>query len=478
MRLLDKTEPALSLPCQRCIEPDCGASFSLNERLYVCPRCRGLLDIEIPPLTRDAAQLKQIWSERLVSFEVRDRSGVWRYRELLPFSDFSEIVSLYEGNTPLYEAPRSARYSGLNSLKLKHQGSNPTGSFKDTGMTTAITQARILGAKLVVCASTGNTSASLAAYAARAELACAILVPKGQVSHAKLAQSLDYGAIVLEIDGNFDDCMRVIQELAEDESIYLVNSINPFRIEGQKTVAAELLQQLGWQVPDHVVVPGGNLGNSSALGKGFWELHEIGLIDRMPQLSVIQAEGAAPFAHFFARQEKHLNNEERRAGFEVVDRAGFEVVDHPQTLASAIKIGAPISWQKAWRVVRQTKGRVLTVSEQEIADAKAIIGRDGIGCEPASATTVAGIKRLVAAGAIRPEQTVVAVLTGHLLKDTDYVINYHSNKLAMVRPAPEEDKKETIEGTYANQPVRVKATREAITEQLDRLVHGFENRGF
>jgi threonine synthase len=343
----------------------------------------------------------------------------------------------------------------VNALTLKHQGCNPTGSFKDTGMTAAVTQAVILGARTVVCASTGNTAASLAAYAARAHLQCAILVPRGQISHNKLAQSLDYGAAVLELDGNFDDAMRVIRELAEDESIYLVNSINPFRIEGQKTVAAELLHQRGWRVPDHVVVPGGNLGNSSAFGKGFRELKELGLIERLPRLSVIQAEGAAPFADLFASGAKGSDD--------------LVPVEHPQTLATAIKIGAPVSWQKALRAVVESDGSVLSVSEQEIADAKAIIGRDGVGCEPASATTVAGIKRLVASHTIRPDDDVVAVLTGHILKDTDYAINYHQDKLYTHDRAPDKTKEERrLAGTYSNPPARVKATRAAILEGLRR----------
>jgi threonine synthase len=452
-----KTGARNAVAVQRCIEPKCGASYGINERLYVCSRCGGLLDVEKRPESiGDAGALRRLWATRLGSLDPKDRSGVWRYRELLPFNEDAPIVSLDEGNTPLYEAPRSARYCGLDTLKLKHQGCNPTGSFKDTGMTTAVTQARILGARVVVCASTGNTAASLAAYAARADLPCAILVPHGHVSHAKLAQSLDYGAKVLELDGNFDDAMRVIRELTQDESIYLVNSINPFRIEGQKTVAVELLQQLAWRVPDHVVVPGGNLGNSSAFGKGFVELFELGLIDRLPQLTVVQAEGAAPFAHLFARHEEDLLNEETPSD--------FPVVAHPQTLASAIKIGAPVSWQKAWRALRWTNGRVLTVSEQEIADAKAIIGRDGIGCEPASATTVAGLKRLTVNGVIHNDEVVVAVLTGHLLKDTDYVIKYHSETLFAQEGG--QAKGDKIVGSYSNHPVRVEATRDAILAAL------------
>jgi threonine synthase len=438
---------------QRCIDPACGARFELNERLYVCPSCGGLLDVALKAVAgADPQRLRDVWTDRLASFKTSDRSGVWRYRELLPFAADAPIVTLAEGNTPLYEAPVSAAYCGLDALTLKHQGCNPTGSFKDTGMTTAVTQALILQARTVVCASTGNTAASLAAYAARAHLQCAILVPRGQISHAKLAQSLDYGAAVLELDGNFDDAMRVIRELADDESIYLVNSINPFRIEGQKTVAAELLHQRAWRVPDHVVVPGGNLGNSSALGKGFKELKDMGLIDRLPRLSVVQAEGAAPFASLFGSESDVLTP-----------------IEHPQTLATAIKIGAPVSWKKALRAVLETGGSVLSVSEQEIADAKAIIGRDGVGCEPASATTVAGIKRLVASGVIESHDDVVAVLTGHILKDTDYAINYHQEKLYAHDRSPGKTKEERrLAGTYSNPPARVKPTTTAILEGLRR----------
>ncbi len=455
------TSVSIDLASQHCIESNCGAQYGLNEQLYVCPRCGGLLEIENESnVVADASALRSVWRARLASPDEKDRSGVWRYRELLPFSDDAPIVSLAEGNTPLYDAPRAAGYCRLNRLKLKHQGCNPTGSFKDTGMTTAVTQARILGAGTVVCASTGNTAASLAAYAARAELKCAILVPRGQVSHGKLAQSLDYGAVVLEIDGNFDDAMRIIRELAEDESIYLVNSINPFRIEGQKTVAVELLQQCEWQAPDHVVLPGGNLGNSAAFGKGFKELFELGVIDRLPRLHVVQAKGAAPFAQLFARREQ-----DSPAGN---SSSTLTPIKHPQTLATAIKIGAPVSWKKALRAVTQTDGRVLSVSEQEIADAKAIVGRDGIGCEPASATTVAGIKRLVNDGVIDSDDRVVAVLTGHLLKDADYIINYHQNNLYTHDRASSRSKEERrIAGTFSNPPTRVKPTKTAILEHLN-----------
>ena len=409
---------------QRCIASDCGEPFAITERIYVCPQCGGPLEIEINlKAMADPAKLRSLWRERALSGAPRDKSGVWRHRELLPFADNAAVVTLFEGNTPLYDAPRSAGYAGLTALRLKHQGCNPTASFKDTGMTAAVTQAKLLGAETVVCASTGNTAASLAAYAARAGMQCAILLPFGQVSAAKLAQSMDYGAAICEIDGNFDDCMRLVKELASEPSIYVANSINPFRIEGQKTVAFEILEQLDWRVPDHVVVPGGNLGNSSALGKGFAEMKTLGLIDRLPKISVIQAEGAAPLAHAFAKNAKTVPAE-------------IEFVEHPNTLATAIKIGSPVSWQKALRAVIESGGEVLSVTETELADAKAVIGRDGIGCEPASAATLAGIKKLVASGKIRKDETVVAVLTGHVLKDPNYVSNYHRGTLAIESHEP------------------------------------------
>lgn len=431
---------------QNCIEPKCRASYGLTESLYVCSLCGGLLDInwtETPDT--HPSELRTLWRDRMTSFEAHNQSGVWRFRELLPFTTDAPIVTLNEGNTPVYDAPRSALYCGIDSLQLKHQGANPTGSFKDTGMTVAVTQARVLGARVVACASTGNTAASLAAYAARAKLLCAILVPSGQVSQAKLAQALDYGAKVLEIKGNFDSCMRVIRELSEDGSLYLVNSINPFRIEGQKTVAFELAEQLSWGVPDHLVVPGGNLGNSSAFGKGFRELLTLGLIDRMPRISVVQAEGASPFAKFFASPN-----------------ASFVDEQQPTTLASAIKIGAPVSWQKAFRAVNETGGQVLTVTEQEIADAKAIIGQDGIGCEPASATTVAGIRKLRSEDFIKRNESVLAVLTGHVLKDTDYVNKYHNNSL-------ENESHAAIAGTFSNRPITIAGGRDELSEVLSKL---------
>jgi threonine synthase len=446
---------------QRCVDSSCEATYGLRERIYVCSRCGGTLEIDLGVRALpDPYATRRLWASRAASRDPRDVSGVWRYRELLPFHDPIPFVTLFEGNTPLYHGPRSAQYAGLDDLRLKHQGCNPTGSFKDTGMTAAVTQAVVLGARTVVCASTGNTSASLAAYAGRAGLQAAVLLPKGQVTSGKLAQSLDYGALVFEIEGNFDDCMRLIQELGDDPSIYVANSINPFRIEGQKTVAFEMMEQCLWQVPDHVVVPGGNMGNSTALGKGFQELLDLGLISRLPKISVVQAEGAAPVAHLFAALDrKQWANGEQFPNALVNEK-------NPRTLATAIKIGAPVSWKKALRAVLRSGGKVITVSEQEIADAKAMIGRDGIGCEPASATTVAGAKKLVAAGHIRRDDSVIGVLTGHMLKDTDYVSQYHRGTLSL--DAKEGLAPQHIVGKFRNAPENVAASKTAILESLER----------
>jgi threonine synthase len=457
---LREVEKALSEKAsQRCIVSKCGGVYGIRERIYVCPKCGGPLEIELRmPSPSEGPGLLKLWAVRAGSRDARDISGVWRYRELLPFNDAAPFVTLFEGNTPLYDAPRCAEYCGLVGLRLKHQGCNPTGSFKDTGMTAAITQAVVLGAQTAVCASTGNTAASLAAYAARAGLQAAILVPHGQISAAKLAQSMDYGAAVLELDGNFDDCMRLIQELGDEPSIYVANSINPFRIEGQKTVAYELMQQCNWKVPDHIVVPGGNLGNSTALGKGFEEMLQMGLIDRLPKLSVIQAEGSAPLADFFAG----LGSNPWSRDVNLPDTMAS--VAHPRTLATAIKIGAPVSWRKSLKTVLRSLGQVISVSEREIADAKAIIGRDGIGCEPASATTVAGIRKLVAAKHIHSHEEVFAVLTGHVLKDPDYVNQYHRGTLSMDTGHGSEP----INGSFRNAPRRVSATKAAVLKSLDQ----------
>ncbi len=397
-----------------CFDPACRRRFSITDVLYNCPACGGLLEAEYSPPPADAPALRKTWRERRLSESPLDASGVWRYREMLPFlDDYSAVVTLREGNTPLLDAPAAAAYGGLDGLQFKHQGYNPSGSFKDNGMTAGVAQARRLGMRTVACVSTGNTSASMAAYAAAAGIKAVIFIPHGNIAYGKLAQALEYGALTIQVEANFDQILALVRELAEREGIYLLNSVNPFRIEGQKTIMIEMLDQRGWKTPDWVVLPGGNLGNVSAFGKALRELREAGLIARLPRLAVIQAEGAAPFYDLF------------RSAAE----GPLRPVGDPQTLATAIRIGAPVSWPKALREIRASVGLVESVAEQDIADAKAVIGRAGIGCEPASAATLAGIRKLSAAGRLRRDEDVVAVLTGHLLKDPDYIHRYHTGQL-------------------------------------------------
>jgi len=387
-----------------------------------------------------------VWDQRRVSPKSVDQSGVWRFRELLPEASEAEIVTMVEGNTQIWDAPRCAEYAGMNRLSFKHLGMNPTGSFKDLGMTTGITQARRLGATSVACASTGNTSASMAAYAARAGMKAFVFIPSGQIALGKLSQALDYGAVVMQIEGDFDDAMKLVREVANESPLYLLNSVNPFRLEGQKTIAFEMMQQRGWQAPDRVIAPGGNLGNSSAIAKGFHELIERGVIARTPKITIIQAEGANPLYRMWRDNAETLTP--------VVGAA---------TLATAIKIGNPVSWPKAMRGLRWSAGEVEQVTEQEIADAKAMIGRDGIGCEPASAVTLAGIKKMVAAGVVNPDEDVVAILTGHILKDPDFTVNYHAGALSY---AGKNGEKVAIESRYANAFAHAPAERGAIMKAL------------
>jgi len=409
--------PASDTPtdfCFRCI--GCGDVSHAASRDFRCSHCGDLLEIVYPGWKNakpDAQKLKSGWAQRRLSNSALDLSGVWRFRDLLPaLADESNAITLHEGNTPLYELPRCAKISGVPKLFAKHQGMNPTGSFKDTGMTVAATFARRAGFRWVACASTGNTSASMAAYAARGNMRSLVLVPEGKISWSKLSQSLDYGAVTCQLRTDFDGCLRLLQELVKQAPVYQLNSINPFRLEGQKTLAIELLEQLDWQPPDHIIVPGGNLGNSSAIGKALLEMRDLGLISRLPKLSVIQAEGANALVRTM-----------RETG-------GKRLISlQPETRATAIRIGNPASWKKAIHVIEATGGACEQVSEIEIAQAKAEIGAEGIGCEPASAVTLAGLKRLVAQKFVKPDEVVVLVLTGNLLKDPDYTIDFHRGDL-------------------------------------------------
>ncbi len=411
-----------------CFEPSCRARFAIDAIIYNCTKCGGLLETIYSGDHPPTESLKKTWRERRMSNEPLDQSGVWRYREMIPFlADHKNVITLREGNTPLLESCLAAEYGGLRNIQFKHQGFNPTGSFKDNGMTCGVAQARALGMRRVACVSTGNTSASMAAYAAAGGLEPIIFIPHGNISYGKLAQALEYGARTIQVEANFDQILALVRELAEKLGIYLLNSINPFRIEGQKSIVIEMMDQRDWNPPDWIVLPGGNLGNTSAFGKALRELLAWGLIAKTPRLAVIQAAGAAPFCDFMQT------------------RTGFVPVGHPETLATAIKIGDPVSWPKALREVEASSGVVEKVTEQEIADAKAQIGRAGIGCEPASAATLAGIRKLTAGGVIHRDADVVAVLTGNVLKDPDYIYRYHTDQLQQPDGTP-------IRATFGNRP--------------------------
>src|SRR6266550_1079004 len=430
----------------RCIE--CGAVRENGGRNFRCASCGDLLEIVYPGWEKlDPATHKSIWLQRRTSPLPMDESGVWRFRELLPtLRDWNTAITLKEGNTPLYELPRCARAAGMQQLFAKHQGMNPTGSFKDTGMTVAASFAREQGFRWVACASTGNTSASMAAYAARGGMRSVVLIPEGQVSWGKLSQALDYGAVTCQLKTDFDGCMRVLNEVVQRMPVCLLNSVNPYRLEGQKTAAIELLEQFNWEAPDHIIVPGGNLGNSSAIGKACMEMKELGLISRLPKISIIQAEGANPLVCAM-RENGGKKLSPMRA----------------DTMATAIRIGNPASWKKAVRVLEATGGTVEQVSEVEIALAKAEIGADGVGCEPASAVTLAGLKKLVKQGFIKRNESVVLILTGHMLKDPDFTIKFHRGDLF-----PDKKDDAAILKEQQRAPIVLDASVEAVLKALEQ----------
>jgi threonine synthase len=428
----------------RCIS--CGDLSDAASQNFRCSQCGDLLEITYPNWKcASPEEQKATWLRRRLSQSLIELSGVWRFRELLPALDSDDqAITLREGNTPLYELPQCARMTGVPRLLAKHQGLNPTGSFKDTGMTVAATFARIAGFRWVACASTGNTSASMAAYAARGGMRSLVLVPEGKISWSKLSQALDYGAVTCQLRTDFDGCLRLLQELVLHAPVYQLNSINPFRLEGQKTLALELMEQLDWQPPDHIIVPGGNLGNSSAIGKALVEMRDLGLISRLPKLSVIQAEGANALVRTLREQ------------------AGKRLVSvHAETRATAIRIGNPASWKKAAHVLEATQGACEQVSEIEIAEAKAQIGAEGIGCEPASAVTLAGLKKLVQQGFVKREESVVLILTGNLLKDPDFTMEFHRGDLFKDSP----DGSATLD-PLRRPPIVLDATLDAVLRTL------------
>jgi threonine synthase len=395
----------------------CKRRYGVMEIRYTCD-CGDLLNVE-----RDTFPDRDLFEGRRTSRRTIDQSGVWRFREAVLSIDEDQIITHPEGGTRMYSRRENVGRTlqsdsvrpivGLESptyvsprfpIHFKHEGENPTGSFKDRGMTVAMTQAKRLGARAVACASTGNTSASLAAYAAQAGIRAVVFIPAGKVATGKLAQTLAYGATALHVRGDFDAAMTLVREACDKLGIYLVNSINPFRIEGQKTIVWELLQDLDWNAPDWIVVPAGNLGNTSAFGKALREAFDAGWITTMPRLASIQASGANPF--FRSYRESFATRHKITA----------------ETIASAIRIGDPVSHAKAVTAIQRTNGVVEEVTDDELMSAKREIDEMGIGCEPASATTLAGVKKLRAAGVMRDGDRIVCVLTGHLLKDADSIL--------------------------------------------------------
>lgn len=461
---------------QRCIRPQCGATYGVSETLTGCTKCGDLLDIEYD-WSRQAvpSSLKEFERKYATRRNPLHYSGVWRFKELLNFAPDGAVLTIGEGQTLLRREADVARYAGLETkdVFLQYEGLNPSGSFKDNGMTAAFTHARMVGARMAACASTGNTSASLAAFAAATRamelerpLEAIVFVGSGRIAMGKLAQSLDYGARTLQILGRFDDAMQRVQEVAKARGIYLMNSVNPFRLEGQKTIMYRILETLNWEVPDWVICPGGNLGNSSAFGKAFHELKALGLIDRLPRLAVVNAAGADTLDRLVNRYGARWNNgridpQPIQAHYDELTVKGLQA----DTVATAIEINRPVNLHKCLRALEWLNGVVLSATDQEILDAKAIVGRGGIGCEPASAASVAGLKKLVQRKVIGKGERVACVITGHQLKAPETTVGYHS---------PDGELKEKLAREHgvtsapnANAPVQVANDLDAILKALE-----------
>lgn len=418
----------LTLACVRCAK-----TYAVDAPRMQCD-CGGLLDVQhdLSYLKVLGVRARTLFSGRRTSSAPEDLSGVWRFRDLvLPYIGTQSLVTRREGNTRLYTFPKTNRWLKHPGVRFKHEGENPTGSFKDRGLTVAVTWAKHMNAKSVICASTGNTAAAVASYASLAGMHAVILLPEKATALGKVAQALAYGAITLLVRGDFDDAMRLVLEAQEQLGVTVLNSVNPFRLEGQKTIIFEILEELGWQVPDWIVVPGGNLGNTSAFGKALHEAYTIGLIDRMPRIAVVQAEGANPFYR------------------SSLDGWRPHTVD-ADTVATAIRIGNPVNFEKAVRSMKWTDGVVTQVSDAEIMDAKAVLDSDGVGAEPASCASVAGIRKLKESGIVRSGESVIGILTGHFLKDPDATIGYHKDRSSV----------------RGNQPIVIDPTLDAIKGTL------------
>jgi threonine synthase len=450
---------------QKCINPACGSTFAIDDVKISCTKCGSLLDVVYDwdrlPVPRGLGYFEHRWATKGNEVEGRlDFSGVWRFRELMPFYRREEdIVSIGEGRTQLQQADLLARQIGMNPkrLFLQYEGLNPSGSFKDNGMTAAFTHARMVGAKKVACASTGNTSASLAMFAGLAELAGIVFIGSGKISFGKLSQALDYGALTLQIKGDFDACLARVRQIAQSVpklGVYLMNSVNPFRLEGQKSIMLRILEARNWEAPDWIIVPGGNLGNSSAFGKAFAELKELGLIKKVPRLAIINAAGANTLHELYTNKKLRWNN--GYVDCDILGRFYGELNEggyKAHTVASAIEIGRPVNLAKALRALDVMTGVVRQVTDEEILEHRALVARYGFGCEPASAASVAGLTQLLADGTIGRDEQVVCILTGHELKDPNATVKYHTglDMKSVQDLAPREEP----HGKLSNRPVQV-----------------------
>jgi threonine synthase len=423
--------PLSDFAFQRCLNIQCSYTCGPEDARTACPQCGDLLDVKYDwNKSRPPTSLKyfeEMWSRRNEPLRF---SGIYRFWELLPFAKPETCVTVGEGQTLLQQSDLVGTYVGMKPgrLHLQYEGMNPSGSFKDNGMSAAFTHAHAIGAKRAACASTGNTSASLAMYCAATRFMKAVIfIGSGKISYGKLSQALDYGALTVQIAGDFDDAMARVQEVSRDLGIYLVNSVNPFRLEGQKSIMFRVLEALRWEVPDWIVVPGGNLGNSSAFGKAFMELKELGLIDRIPRLAVINASGADTLFELYEHRGLRWNG--GKADMTIVHIYYQELDRHNKkasTIASAIEINRPVNLRKCLRALEACDGVVRQVSDQEMLDAKAKVGAGGFGCEPASAASVAGARLLRDQGIIGADDRVVCILTGHQLKDPTATVAYHT----------------------------------------------------
>jgi len=438
----------------QCIKESCGQTYELNEIVYRCEACGSLLEVchDMERLSqRDAASWKKLFDDRYKTSEWPYGSGIWGKKEwVLPSIDNENVVSMYEGGTNLFWAERFGKMIGVNDLWVKLCGNTHSGSFKDLGMTVLVSQVKQMiadGAAIeaVVCASTGDTSAALATYCAAAGIQAIVLLPRGKISVAQLVQPIANGALVLALDTDFDGCMKVVQEITKIKRFYLANSMNSLRVEGQKTVGIEIVQQSDWEVPDVIVIPGGNLGNVSALGKGLEMMRDLGMINRMPRIVVAQAENANPLYRAYQRNYE-----------------SFEPMTAKTTLASAIQIGNPVSYEKAVRVLKQFDGIVEQASEEELADAAALADTTGMFNDPHTGVALAALIKLLKKGVIDRNERVVVISTAHGLKFTDFKVRYHKGEM-------------DFPCQYANPPIELPPSVDAVHRALDEALRKKES---